>query len=381
MAVATVELDGAGRRRARRTTLLAIALALASAAPALAGGQQPAAPAMQAGSWRETGPSAGPAPSDQTQAPVLRAADCVGVDLVKSLQTSDAAGFARFENSARAVANGQGLLWRVEGRGSKPSYLFGTMHSSEAIAKSFDELVLAALRRSRIVATELPGASTRRVAAELRRLVANRSFRPGGDSLGALSPDLRAQVEERIARAGIPAPVAEQLQPWYLALALSRSRCGPPPAGVDTETADARIERLAVEQGARLTGLETPAEQVEALASIPDEVALRMMREATEKGLKPEDVESTIMGLYSTRRIGYLLAMRGPDWAGAFDVDGYAEFISSFITRRNASMLQRALPLLGSGEAFIAVGALHLPGDRGLVQLIRQAGFSVTRIW
>jgi uncharacterized protein YbaP (TraB family) len=382
MAVATVELDGAGRRRrARRATLLAMALWLAPATAALAGGDQPAAPAMQAGSWRDPNPSETPEPPDQARSTVLKAADCVGVDLVKALQTHDAANFAKFETSARAIANGQGLLWRIEGRGAKPSYLFGTMHSSEAIAKSFDDLVLAALRRSRVVATELPGASTRRVAAELRRLVANRSFRPGGDSLGALDPQLRSQVEARIAQAGIPPPVAEQLQPWYLALSLSRSRCAGGTAGVDTETADARIERLGVEQGARLAGLETPAEQVDALASIPDDVALRMMREATEKGLRPEDVESTIMGLYSTRRIGYLLAMRGPNWAGAFDVDGYAEFISSFITRRNASMLQRALPLISSGEAFIAVGALHLPGDRGLVELIRQSGYSVSRIW
>ncbi|PZQ11278.1 MAG: TraB/GumN family protein [Ancylobacter novellus] len=378
MAVATLQLEGAVRRRGRRMTLLACVVLCGSAQPAFAGGDAAAAPAMQAGSWRETG---GEAARDRSASPVLKAADCVGVDLVTTLQNSDAASFARFESSARGVANGQGLLWRVEGKGSKPSYLFGTMHSSEAAAKSFDDLVLRALSRSRVVATEIPGATTRRVASELRRLVASRSFRPEGDSLADLPPDIRDQVEARIARTGIPAAVAEQLQPWYLALALSRSRCAPVPAGTDVETADARIERLAVEQGSTLTGLETPAEQVDALASIPDAVALRMMREATEKGLKPEDVDRTILGLYSTRRIGYLLAMRGPVWAGAFDVDGYAEFISSFITRRNAAMVQRAIPLLNAGEAFIAVGALHLPGDRGLVQLIRQAGFSVTRIW
>ncbi|WP_245479755.1 TraB/GumN family protein [Hansschlegelia zhihuaiae] len=311
----------------------------------------------------------------------MRAAECVGVDLVKALQSSDAASFERFESSARAVANGQGLLWRIEGKGGKASYLFGTMHSSEPVAKSFDELVLRALRRARVVATELPGASTRKVANELRRLVANRSFRPEGDSLGALPTDVRERVEARVARIGIPPTVVEQLQPWYLALALSRSHCSSGQAGVDPETADARIERFAVEQGAALVALESPVEQVDALASIPDEVALRMMREATERDLRPEDVESTITGLYTTRRIGYLLAMRGPIWAGVFDVDGYADFLAAFITRRNIAMLQRARPILSAGEAFLAVGALHLPGEGGLVELIRRAGYSVTRIW
>ena len=235
---------------------------------------------------------------------------------------------------------------------------------------------------SRVVATELPGASTGKVAAELRRLVANRSFRAGGNALGTLTEDVRGRGRGAGSRApasrpGRRAAPALVSRARAVALELRRGRG----AGVDTETADARIERLAVEQGSALVALESPVEQVEALASIPDDVALRMMRESTVKELKPEDVESTITGLYSTRRIGYLLAMRGPIWAGVFDVDGYADFIAAFITRRNATMLQRALPILGGGEAFLAVGALHLPGEGGLVELIRRNGYSVTRMW
>lgn len=316
------------------------------------------------------------------QAASGRVDPCGGIDLVQALKLSDPAGFEKFEHSARGIANGQGLLWRIESRAGKVSYLFGTMHSSEPAARSFDDLVLRALGRSTVVATELPGASTRRVAAELRRLVANRSFRPQGGALSGLEDDTREEVERRISVAGIPPAVADQLQPWYLALTLSRSNCAASAGtATDTETADARIERLAVEQGATLLGLESPVEQVDALASIPDDVALRMLRDTAAKRLKPEDMESTITGLYSTRRIGYLLAMRGPAWAGVFDIDGYAEFISAFITRRNLTMLQRALPILIAGDAFIAVGALHLPGDYGMVELIRRAGFSVTRIW
>lgn len=348
----------------------ALAAAALCACPALPAAAQEAAAASPAVGLTRAGPLA-PAPPGS----------CSGVDLVQALKHSDALGFERFENAARTVANGQGLLWRIENGSGKVSYLFGTMHSSEPSAKDFDALVLSALSRSKIVATELPGASSRKVASELRRLVANRSFRPRGDSLGALAPEVREQVELRISQAGIPSQVADQLQPWYLALTLSRSGCAPPAAGSDTETADARIERLAVEQGSTLMALESPVEQVEALASIPDDVALRMLRDTTVKRLRPEDVESTISALYSSRRIGYLLAMRGPAWAGVLDVDGYAEFISAFITRRNDTMLQRALPILSAGQAFLAVGALHLPGERGLVELIRRAGYSVTRIW
>lgn len=335
---------------------------------------QPTPAAPEVGVVRSVGQTGFEAQAPQTE-------PCNGVDLVKALQASDPQGFSKFEDAARGVVNGQGLLWRVERVGGRVSYLFGTMHSSDAEAKNFDDLVVRALGRARTVAIELPGASTRRVAAELRRLVGNRSFRPSGATLGLLPEHVRPRVEARIAKAGIPPAVANQLQPWYLALSISRATCVTPVAGSDTETADGRIERIALEKGARIVALETPVEQVEALSSIPDSVALRMLQDAAERGMKPEDVESTISGLYSTRRIGYLLAMRGPAWAGIFDVDGYAGFLSAFITRRNAAMLQRALPVLADGDAFLAVGALHLPGENGLVEMIRRSGYSVTRIW
>ena len=44
-------------------------------------------------------------------------------------------------------------------------------------------------------------------------------------------------------------------------------------------------------------------------------------------------------------------------------------------------MMDRAAPLLAEGGAFIAVGALHLSGKGGLVERMRGAGYSVTKVW
>jgi uncharacterized protein YbaP (TraB family) len=43
-------------------------------------------------------------------------------------------------------------------------------------------------------------------------------------------------------------------------------------------------------------------------------------------------------------------------------------------------MVARAGPILDAGNAFVAVGALHLPGPEGLVALLRKAGYTVTRV-
>ncbi len=43
-------------------------------------------------------------------------------------------------------------------------------------------------------------------------------------------------------------------------------------------------------------------------------------------------------------------------------------------------MAERAEPILQAGPTFIAVGALHLPGETGLVKLLRAKGYSVTAV-
>ena len=48
--------------------------------------------------------------------------------------------------------------------------------------------------------------------------------------------------------------------------------------------------------------------------------------------------------------------------------------------KRNLVMRDNALPQLAQGGVFVAVGALHLPGNQGLVELFRMAGYTVTAI-
>jgi uncharacterized protein YbaP (TraB family) len=50
-------------------------------------------------------------------------------------------------------------------------------------------------------------------------------------------------------------------------------------------------------------------------------------------------------------------------------------FTSKGIDERNQRMLARLLPMLRESRVFVAVGALHLPGDQGLITLLRQEGY------
>ena len=57
------------------------------------------------------------------------------------------------------------------------------------------------------------------------------------------------------------------------------------------------------------------------------------------------------------------------------------EFVRLLLAGRNATMAERAAPLLENGGAFIAVGALHLPGKDGLIERFRALGYTVAKVW
>ena len=51
------------------------------------------------------------------------------------------------------------------------------------------------------------------------------------------------------------------------------------------------------------------------------------------------------------------------------------------LTRRNERMVQRMQPRLKEGNAFIAVGALHLPGEEGLLKKLADRGYTITTVY
>ena len=63
------------------------------------------------------------------------------------------------------------------------------------------------------------------------------------------------------------------------------------------------------------------------------------------------------------------------------DVFVVQAFTEQLIDDRNDHMVERMLPRLAEGKAFIAVGALHLPGERGILKQLEDQGYRVTRVY
>ena len=307
---------------------------------------------------------------------------CQGQDLVAKAKAERPEAYAAFEAAAQKVPNAEGLLWRVEGKGgAQPSYLFGTMHTTEPDLVALAEPLRAALKEVRTVAVELADAKGATAQAEMIAFVTRKGVDFSGKGLEGLDEAQAAEVRRRLEQAGMPSSIAPMLKPWFLGMTLQVSGCELRKMNDGKPTIDAVVEETAKAQGLKIVGLETVSEQLEAVSGVSEDGARRMNRDAVANASAGDDLQTTTLALYRDRRVGWYFEMKRETFGVAFDVSAHADFLEDIVDRRNRLMLDRGKPLIDAGPTLIAVGALHLPGKNGLVELFRGAGYTLTKVW
>ncbi len=302
--------------------------------------------------------AAAPAP-----APHPRRRDCLAAGLLAALLPPAAAAAGPFD---------RGLLWRVERPGVAPSHLFGTVHLSDARALAFRPAVRTALDGARVFVMEfLADADSAHVFETATRLAGPQTLRGvAGEATFERAAALLAS------RYGMPPRVTDRLKPWAAYLALSRP--ARPAAG---EIVDAALHRRARERGIAVGQLESIGEQLEAMDAVPlaSQVAL-LDRLARHHDAALADVDRLVElylaeDLAGMRRLQEAAIAGEPGLRGALD-----DFLEQILWRRNERMHARMRPHLAGGRAFVAMGALHLQGERGLPARLRRDGWRVRHV-
>jgi uncharacterized protein YbaP (TraB family) len=206
-------------------------------------------------------------------------------------------------------------------------------------------------------------------------------FTDGRSLEDLLSPDEFAKVLKSAYGGGMPAQIMRLYRPWMVSLMLSASACERDRLVKGDRVLDMVIADRARANGIPVTGLETTVDQLTALASVPDDEAIGILRANIALVDESENLRETMVQLYLARRVGALwdLQIALSEKAGV-PAKAYATFERVIIVERNRKMRDAALPYLEKGGAFIAVGALHLPGKAGLVEMFRAAGYTATPV-
>jgi uncharacterized protein YbaP (TraB family) len=134
--------------------------------------------------------------------------------------------------------------------------------------------------------------------------------------------------------------------------------------------------------GKAVVGLETLAEQINALDGLGPEVERALLVSVIRNAPLGADQVETQIVRYRQSDPGGLVSwmMAARPAPGLSDAATPPAFLERLLSRRSERMSARLLPMLARGNVFVAVGAAHLPGSKGLAALLQAAGFKVEQI-
>lgn len=274
------------------------------------------------------------------------------------------------------MAYSQGVLWKItKKKGGSPSYVFGTMHVSDERVRDLPKPVQRVLRETRSLSVEMISEPKDR-----KRTLELMVYTKGRTLDKVLGPKLFARTVRAISPLGLGADDIRMFKPWYVSAML-----GTPPDEAMRQSGgriplDAALVRHAVRIGHRLHGLETFDEHFGLFDTMSEADQVKILELAVSDSRRVVQYYERMVRHYLSRDLGALMDLWGEYKAG-LDPKLRKSFEQKLLFSRNRVMVGRMQARLREGRAMIAVGAAHLPGDKGILYLLAQRGYRVTRVY
>jgi uncharacterized protein len=263
----------------------------------------------------------------------------------------------------------QGLLWKVEAQGVAPSYVFGTAHVADPRVTRLPEPVRAAFDSATSFAMEV---------------TLNKPFEEYGKRMvytgkrnlpAALGQRLYDQIAPVALKAGVPREVLPHLRPWAVLFVLTSPRDDP------SKVLDHQLYLRARAQKKPVYELETVAESFAPFANLSESDQIVLLRDALEHHARIPEIHQRVIETYLKGDLAALMRMT-EEGIG----DGPKSKLHRFVLmrlndERNVNMARRMDVLAKRGGAFMALGALHLYGEQGVLALLEKRGHRLTRVY
>lgn len=260
------------------------------------------------------------------------------------------------------------LLWEISGNGLKEkSYLFGTMHVENNKAFNFPDEIFYALENSDGFAMELnPDEMMKEIFTEL-------IDRKKKDSTNVFKKYLTEKeydefVERLKKEKDINIDEIDLSSPMSVQHLLEDNI----PSEDDQETVvDAYLYGLSKTMGKSIHGLEQVKDQLDMFFRKSEEDQKKMVRSiANFDNEQYNDMLDDMLKVYNEGNIDKLY-----EFMQTYDDNP----IDQVMIERNHVMLNSSIKLMHRKPTFIAVGAAHLPSEYGLINLLREKGYTVTK--
>jgi len=275
--------------------------------------------------------------------------------------------------SASAQKKYQGLLWEISGNGIEgTSYLYGTMHVSNKIAFHLTDSFFIGLKACDIVALET---NPQKWLIDMDRIGLFKEYMPQNyvSSSGFYKDAFNFYIPENRDLGGILAQDNQMINPL-----LNRLTMGSEDFSENTYL-DLFLYQAGIKQGKKVVNLESYRRSLMLgqKALIPDkkeeeqeQIRSYKLSEMQKKGKNPYEI------LQDAYRRGNLNTVDSIN-----NLTSGKRYRMLFITRRNIIMADNLDSILQKQKrVFTGIGAAHLPGDSGVIELLRYKGYKVRAV-
>ena len=278
-------------------------------------------------------------------------------------------------SDARELPYSQGILWRVERDGELPSYLFGTIHVA-------DERVLDLPPEVQSVFEESQSATFEIILDDATRLyLAKASLLTDGRTLDqVIGAELFGKVAAAGAEYGMPGQALKMFKAWALIPIFSLPPDQFALIAAGKSPLDEWLQLEAGRNGKKVYALETVEEQLSLFEDLSEQDQIAMLASLLDDVAESRGSFRDMVRHYLNRDLAAIHNQMVEQASG--QTQRLAEdFEEDFIVARNQRMVERLDDILLEGGSFIAVGALHLPGEEGMLNLLAERGYDITLLY
>lgn len=269
------------------------------------------------------------------------------------------------------------VFYKIEGNGlEKPSYIFGTHHMAPITIVDAYDLNNYINQSDQVIGEIDMTQGPMAIAMSMQ----SHMLAPADSTLSKVIPaekydDVNEQLKKFAPMPGIDLTMLEPMKPAAVSNMITVGIMAQlmPEFNMENQL-DSYFQTYAQENGKKIVGLETPEFQAQLLFDFtPISVQVEGLLEVLEDPEKMIETAKKLNAAYLEGDLDALLALTNEE-------DSNSEFTIALLDNRNANWLELLPDLMNETPSFIAVGALHLAGDKGVIEGLRKKGYTVESI-
>lgn len=276
-----------------------------------------------------------------------------------------------------ALAGHAQLLWKVSGNGlGRPSYIFGTYHMAPSSMIDRIAGIDQAIEACDVVVGEVEKDSL--MSSEVQARMAKAMMAPSDSTLDKLlSPQGYAIVEKVFNKyfgtMGVKLSQMKNLKPSAISTQMQAMQAIKYfPNFNANDLIDVAVQTRANDEGRPSMGLESVQEQIDLLFNGPLTEQAQGLLEACKQDEFFQAQSVALADAYMAQDLNKLFAVMTDATKGDSE-----EIMEMLIYKRNRNWAQKLNVMMPERAMLVCVGAGHLPGDKGLLQLLRNMGYTV----